>query len=35
MGELRLLLNDKLGACQDFEKAKDLGNEEALVMFGK
>jgi tetratricopeptide (TPR) repeat protein len=34
-GKLHLLLKDKIGACQDFEKAKDLGNEEALVMFGK
>lgn len=29
MGELRLLLNDKVGASQDFEKAKELANSKA------
>jgi hypothetical protein len=29
MGQLRLLLNDKVGASQDFEKAKELANSKA------
>ncbi len=32
IGKLRLLLKDKIGACQDFEKAKNLGHHEAVEM---